>query len=219
MAQIKTALLGIVQQLIGGASSGFSAVTVLDDDSVTQVLPLVPEIARRSIAIGPIEGWFVGTLRNIHAAAGGETSSIQVTRPGADAVGAFPQVLPPGFDVWLLGVSGSRTAGTGTLDGSVAALNPPTASQGFGVDSAGNTVITTPTIIVASFTGLVTVVPDAGPFMVTDEGKTFVPVGIRMAPNVTLVHVSEVAGASANMELQFLCGVFPEGMGQDVADF
>jgi len=214
MSLVTNSLLRIVQKMIGG--SGSTGPTVLDDGHITQVMNVVPEIARRGLSVGNIGGWFVGVLRNIHSGADAEQSSILPYAPGAFNTGAYPSPVPAGFDIWLLGVCGIRSTGVGDLTGAHMGINPPTSSQGFGVNDLGVAVVTTPIMTVARFDVLDEAVTISGGVMITEQGLTYQPVNIRLARGNTLVFNSESAGA-AEFDALFLMGLFPEGLGQDVA--
>ncbi len=216
MAEIKTPILRPIQQLIG--SPGLGGV-VLDDDSVTQTLPIVPDIARRGGSQGSTGGWFLGILENVHSGADGEASSIDPYNPGAFAGGgAWPAVVPPGFDVWLAGISGFRKAGTGSV---VAAMGYNPANNGpafgWGVDDSGVAVApTTPSMQLARFDSV-----EAGislltsPPMLTEYGEYFVPVSMRLPRAGTLSFTSESSAAS-EWQAVFLMGLFPAALGQDI---
>lgn len=216
MSQITNNLLRIVQQLIGGSGAGTAPITVLDDDSVTQTLPIVPEIARRSLVIGPLGGIFVGVLRNVHSGADGEVSNILPYAPLASNIPPYPSPVPDGFDIWLLGVAGGRVASAGGLTGALMGINPPTDSQGWGRDDGGTGVSATGIFQVARFDALeegVTLGTDA---MITEQGLTYQPVNLRIMRGATIVFATEAA-AAATFDAQFYMGLFPAGMGQDVS--
>ena len=104
MSLIKNALLLPIQHLIGQAPAPTPA--VVDDDSVSLVLPVVPNIARRSLASQPTGGWFTGLLENNHVSDDAIISTANVYNIGDDAVAPWPAPVPNEFDVWLLGVFG-----------------------------------------------------------------------------------------------------------------
>ncbi len=215
MSQVTNSLLGLVQKLIGGAPG--SGVTNLDDENLTQVLPIVPDIGRRGLTIGNIGGWHVGILENGHAGDDGEVSSILPYRPADDNVAPYPSPVPDGFDVWLLGIAGRRVSGTGTLAGADMGLNVPTAGQGWGVDDEGASVLATPIIQLAKFDGIDTSIGPSNDPMITEGGQYFVRVGLRVPRGGTLVFASESGGAAAVVfHAMFVLGLFPAGLGQDV---
>lgn len=217
MSQITSRMLARIQTLIGGSGS-LGGVTVLDDDSVVQTLPVVPDIARRSLAIGNIGGWFLAVLENTHTSDDFEQSSIPVyTPPAAAVIPPYPAIVPDDFDIWLIGCSLIRTAGVGTLAAGVLGLNPPSISQGLGIDDAGVAVVGTPIMSVAHFNGLNTVMGTGNAFGVKTDGDPYAHIGLRIPRFTTMVFNSESGGA-ATCEFQMLVtmALFPAGMGQDV---
>ncbi len=217
MAEIKTGILGPIQQLIGSPALGG---VVLDDDSVTQTLPVVPDIARRGAAQGSTGGWFLGILENVHSAGDNEDSNINPYEAGLNAAGsAWPPTVPPGFDVWVLGVSGHRSVGTGGLTmammGYNAANNGP--AFGWGKDDAGAAVApVTPTIFLARFDaleeGAAGLVQDP---MITEQGLTFQPIRMRL-PRAGTLSFFTTSAAAAEFQAMFLMGLFPAALGQDI---
>lgn len=214
MSRITNSLLKIVQDLIGG--SGGSGITTLDDESVAQVLPIVPEIARRSLTIGNVGGIFTAVLENVHSGADFEQSSVTVYSPTAAArIPPYPRVVGKNFDIWLLGCSLVRSVGTGGLTAGRCGWNPSVETQGLGIDDAGASVIATPIIGLAMFTSINADLSGVEGLGVTDQGLAYQPINLRLSKRATLVFSSEAAAAA---EFQLICvmGLFPAGMGQDV---
>lgn len=219
MSRIINAVLGPIQALIGGVGSG-AAFTELDDQGVTQTLPIVPHIARRGLSQGSTGGWFVGILENVHSGADSEDSAINPYEPGAAAAGsAWPAVVPPGFDVWCAGISGHRSVGVGGLTIALMGFNPSNNGPafGWGQDDQGAAVLpVTPTMMLARFDALETqqaaITQDP---MMTEQGLMFQPVNMRLPRGGTLSFFSESA-AAAEFQAVFLLGLFPAAMGQDV---
>jgi len=218
MAKIITSLLLPIQRLIGSPSLG--AVTVLDDDSVIQTLPVVPEIARRGLS-GPTGGWFLGILENVHSGADEEASDIDPYNPGAAAPGAWPDTVPNTFDVWLMGISGMRTSGAGALTMAVIGWNSENTQATFawGKDDAGDPVApSTPPQWLARFDSVEenigTLLSTAAPLL-TEQGLVYQPMSLRLPRSGVLTFFTESGGA-AEFQAHFIMGLFPEGMGQDI---
>jgi len=214
MTIVKNPLLGSLQTLIG--ISPAPVPLVLDESNISLVLPIVPDIARRSQQIGPLGGWFQGVLENVHSGADGEASNMDPYNPGASAVGAYPPVIPDGYDVWLMAVGGERSSGSGGLTGALMSMNPAPAAQGWGQDDQAAPVIATPRFYVARFDALsetVTVV--ANDPMITEAGETFVHVGLRI-PRGGFIGFHSESAAAAEFQAIFIMGLFPAGLGQDV---
>ena len=213
MTIIKNAVLLPIQRLIGKASIPIPV--VLDDASISLVLPIVPDIARRSLSSLPTGGWFQGILENVHSAADDEFSSIDPYAAGVDAVAPYPASISDDFDVWLAGVGGARSSGAGGLTGALLGINPVNHQQGWGRDDAGAPVTGSPMFRIAFFDGLETAaVSSQDPFK-TPQGEVWVPVGLRIARGATLTFQSTSA-AAAEFQAIFLIGLFPAGLGQDV---
>jgi len=215
MPIIKSGLLLRISQLIGGPPVG--GPTVLDDDSVSLTMPVLPEIARRSLIQGPLTGWYTSVMENVHSAADGELSSINPYEPGAAAVAPYPESVPDDFDVWLLKAFAQRSSGSGALTMGYLDMNPVTHQQGWGIDDAGAPVIDEPPVVLARWDSVEAVVTVAGatePAM-TEAGDTMVDVNIRIARGA-LLRFSTESAAAAEFQCLLLMGLFPSGLGQDV---
>lgn len=213
MAVVKNPIISTLGNMIG--LSPTPSPLILDETNLSLVLPVVPDVARRSGA-GIEAGWFVGLLENVHSAADSESSFIDPYNPGANSIAPYPEIVPIGYDVWLIGVSGTRSAGSGGLTGAIFVLNPGDTSQGWGQDDAGAAVVGTPSIRLALFDSISELVQAvATDPMITEQGATYVPIGIRIPRNSLLGFETEAA-AAAEFQGQFLLGLFPAGLGQDV---
>jgi len=216
MGAIKNPILKALQGLIGIAP--VPGPVVLDDDSISLTLPVVPHIARRSLA-GIELGWFVGLMENVHSGADSEASSIDPYEPGALlAVPPYPPSVPDDFDLWLLGISGTRSSGTGGLTGALFTLNPNDTSQGWGIDDAGVALLGTPSIRLGLFDSISELVQafTTDPMINSLTLQTFYKLGIRV-PRGAILSFETEAAAAAEFQGQFLLGLFPAGLGQDVA--
>lgn len=215
MSVVSNSLLRLIQQLVGGSAGGGK--TVLDDENVTQTLPIVPEIARRGLTVGNVGGIFTICLENVHSGADFEQSNVSVYAPAAAAIiPPYPPIVSADFDIWLLGCSLVRTVGTGGLVAGRCGWNPSKETQGLGIDDAGAQVIATPIIGLARFDSVdagLTGVPADG---ITEEGLNYQPINLRLSRRAGIVFSSESA-AAAEFQLHCVCGLFPAGMGQDVA--
>jgi len=217
MAIIRNSLLRLVEQLIGGGYGGNSIGTTLDDETVVQTLPLVPEVARRSLTIGNVGGWFLAVLENVHSAGDFEQSSINVYEPEAAArVPPYPATVLDAFDVWLIGCSLIRSAGAGGLNYGRCGINPSVESQGLGIDDAGAALVTTPIMGLARFDAIDASLTGVAGDGITEQGLNYQPINLRLPRRTTLVFSSESASA-ATFQLLCIMGLFPAGMGQDVS--
>jgi len=208
--------LRLLNRIFGLAGDGISGTTQLDDKGITLVSE-VSAIMRRGDTYGVLTGWYQGTLENVHSGADDEVSSIDPYAPGASAVAPYPANVPEGFDIWLLGVGGRRSSGSGGLTAGAASVNPDAVTAGWGQDDGGAALgAIAPRIIVAQFDGLSTI--NAGfslPPMITEQGLTYQPVGMRV-PRGALMDFHSTAAAAAEFQMSFVIGLYPEGLGQDV---
>lgn len=219
MSRIINAALGPIQTLIGGSQGG-AAFTELDDQGVTQTLPIVPDIARRGLSQGSTGGWFLGILENVHALGDGEQSSIDPYNPGDDSAGgAYPASVPPQLEVWLCGISGFRSVGNGGLTMAMMGYNPSNNGPAFGWgrdDQGASVAPVTPNTIFARFDDLSTEVTQiTQPPMITERGDTFVRVNMRL-PRAGVLNFFSESAAAAEFQAVFLLGLFPIALGQDV---
>jgi len=215
MAIIKNAILSPIQRLIGMAPS--PSPTVLDDDSVSLTMPIVPHIARRSLVGKPNGGWFEGVLENVHSGADDEQSSINPYAAGLDAVPPYPMAINDNFDIWLIAVMGRRSSGAGGLTGAIMTIDPPTHSQGWGRDDVGAPVVGSPPMRVAFFDGVEETVAGITPSpMITEQGLLLQPINLRI-PHDALLTFHSTSAAAAEFQAIFLVGLFPAGLGQDIA--
>jgi len=203
-------VLNIAGAVVGGGQ------TELEDDRLIQTLDLTPFV-RRGRTVGNLTGWYQGILVNVHSAADGEVSSIDPYSPGASANAPYPGAVPRGWDVWLLGVSGIRSAGAGGLTSAWASINPILSQVGWSQDDAGAPVgAISPRFQLARFTGLDTTQSASGQdAMTTAQGETFVKTTIRIPRGMNIEFFSESA-AAATFQMLYVMGLFPEGLGQDV---
>jgi len=206
--------LALVNKVFEIPTSQMAGATNIDDGDVSQVVE-VNEFVRRSTVLGISCGWWQGVLENVHTAGDTENSFIDVYAPGADANAPFPGAVPEGIDIWLCGVSGARSSGAGGLTSGVASINPAASTQAWGRDDAGAPLgAIGPRMVVAVFDNIVATSLSQDP-METQQGLTYVPVGIRL-PRGSSLDFRSTAAAAAEFQMHFLLAVHPEGMGQDV---
>lgn len=193
---------------------GLSGTTVLDGGNLSQVLPVV-EIIRRSRTPGISTGWFNCILLNSHAIAGEEQSDIDPYAVAGSAFAPYPATVPAGFDFWLLRAAVRRTVGAGTLDGAILFVDPLASQQGWGQDDGGAQEANNLSIPVGLWTALNTSTTTS--LGIAGDGSAMVTINQRIPPGSVIRFVSDVAGASADIICQMVCGLFVEGLGQDIA--
>lgn len=212
MGEIRTTLLRGVQALVGAAST--PGITVLDDDSVTQVLNVLPELARRGLSLGET-GWWIANLDNVHTAADAELSQINPYAAGADVPdgSAFPVAVPATQDLWLLGAHVVRISGAADLNNGALIIDPVARQQAFGRDDDGAAVVSSGEIPLALWGNLDTTL--ALDMAVLSEGGVWYRAGIRLPRNAEILFRTDSAG-TATFRLGMVIGLFPESLGQDV---
>jgi len=213
MPLLKSPLILRLQALLGGPVVGGQ--TVVDSDNISLVLPVIPELARRSVVAGPTEGWYTSIFENVHSGADGEISSIDPYAPGAAAVAPFPATVPRDQDVWLLKAYALRSSGAGGLTAGYLMINPGPGLQGWGIDDVGAPVVDTPPVVLARWDSIEATVGTEEPAL-TEGGDCMVDIGIRIGRGATLRFDTEAA-AAAEFQCVMLMGLFPSALGQDVA--
>lgn len=212
--EVDSGALRTINRVLGIAGAT-SPGTELETEQIVQTLDLNPYV-RRGRVVGNLSGWYMGLLQNVHVAAGDLDSLIDPYEPGDSAIAPYPASVPRGWDVWVLGICLDRSTGAGTLAGAVVGLNPLGRSQGWGQNNSGAGVGSTPNMPIARF---VSVNADAAGTLaigVSGNGSTYVETRLRVPRGATLTLDTTAAGASATFRALFFCGVFPEGLGQDV---
>jgi len=211
---VKNPILLPLQKLIGIAPR--PKPVILDDDTVSLTLPMVPDITRRSRSSLPTGGMFSAILRNDHAAGDDENSSIDPYNPGDSAVAPYPATVDPGFDVWLLGLCGQMSSGSSDLlTAGFVELSVPAHMQGFGQEDDGSALALSPNYNIALFTGVDTTGPGNPPLLLAVSGQPWLTLNMRLARGQRIVWAT-TSSAAADFDLQLLIGLFPEGLGQDV---
>jgi len=211
--------LRLVTKLFELRGSSLSGVTDLDADNLSQTVPIIPEIVRRSLTEANAGGWNEGLLVNEHTDAETLESTIDPYEPGAASVAPYPASVPLGWDVWLLGVSAVRvdSAGTGAYSTAMLALNPGANSQSWGIDDSGVAVAGGPRIMLARFDGGLDVnLVGVNPPLLTEAGETFVPLGVRVPRQASAIEWHSDSVATCTLRAHIILGLFPEGLGQDV---
>jgi len=212
---IESDALDRVYRVLGLSGGALPKSTLLDDGNVSQILS-VNELVRRSRTSAATSGWFFAIFQNVHSGAGALTSSIDPYAVGAaNAIAPFPANVPRGFDLWILRASLRRTSGSGGLDGAVFSYNGGTSQQAFGVDVAGDPVASQDPIPFALFTTLDS--STSSIVGVSGDGSVSVKVDLRLPQGISNVTLRTDAAAAATFRGYLTLGLFPEGLGQDVA--
>jgi len=121
--QLTSGALEFVNRALGLFGKG-SQETFLEDGNVQQLLE-ISRLAAASQALGPAQGFFDGTLRMIHIAAGDIREIMDPYSPGTRARELTGETLPFLFDIWFLFASATIVTGnTLTFDNLEMGLDP-----------------------------------------------------------------------------------------------
>lgn len=189
--------------------------TVLNDDDLLQSFDTHSGV-RRGRADIATAGWFYGILENVHGAADAEVSNINPYAALANAVNTYPERVSDKFDVWLHGVSVRRISGTGILTEATATFLVLARAMGWGVDDSGDPV-----------TEVAVPIPLARWNSISDtggnvyglngpNGEVYVRVNMRV-PVQGFIQFESVSSALSTWQMMCVLGLFPVGMGSDVA--
>lgn len=216
MAIIKNPILARIQSLIG--SPGAGTPTVLDDDSVSLTLPIVPAISRRGLA-GLSTGMFVGMFECSHVASGeleaGPLDPYAVVSTNIVLAGGWPTPVPDGFDVWVLSACGEFSGGTASaFTESALTIEEPNVHRAWSINQAGASVSGAIVRTVAWWDNIQAALGLVGPLQNTISGQTIMQIGERMRRGSLLSYHSEATG-TVETRAQVLMGLFPAGLGQD----
>lgn len=199
-----------------GLGGGGSGATDLDDGVVSQTLDIL-SVVRRARTPARSLGWFFGQFRNIHAAGGALQSSINPFAVGALAHNAYPTSIRRDFDLWLISASVNRAAGAGALDGATLLNSAVAADHGWGVDDSGAGFGPgAGLLLLARWTGLDSSIAGQDAHGIAGDGSVLVQIGQRI-PRNTVIRFNSDAAAAATFDCVVTLGVFPEGLGQDIA--
>lgn len=205
--------LDVLPKSLGLAGTGAPSVELIDG-AVDQVLDVGP-IVRRGRTVAQTQGIFRAVFQNAHAAADNRSSvwTPYVTIE-AERIEPFPTPVPEVFDLWLLGATVNRAAGTGTA---TAALSIQNVRQGMGVDSTPAAVTSNIRNIMAFWNQTETVNTT---FLTAPDGQPWQKLHIRIprvsesGSNVQIFFTS-LSSALATWECNVYFGMFPVALGQD----
>jgi len=222
MARIEGSQLLVAQQLLGLSSRQVAGLTDIDDGNVSYTVPLAPEMLRRSLSAVNSTGWFIGIMENDHAAADSEASTMDVYNPnslGAGvAQGGYPSPVPEGFDVWILNATLQRITGASDLTGGVLRLRADANfGLGWGIDDVQAAVSDDTAPYLAHWDGFDSRAGGANPGGTeTGTGRvSAIPINMRIRRGMLLV-LSTTSAGSMNIHCSITCGLFPQGLGQDI---
>jgi len=213
MRQVISDALDVVFKSLGIPGRG-SPVTEFDDGNLQQNMD-VGALVRRGRTAQDSTGIFTGALRNVHTDA---ETILSTTNPYNITVGRiapYPTLveLHTRFDIWLLGCIVSRISGGGTLTGAVF-VDPHARAQGWGEDDSGVAVVSAPSMPVAYYDSIV---DQSGEFALQNGGNPYQAINMRLRGSDTLIRFSSTSSLTSTYQAFFILGVFPVGLGQDIA--
>jgi len=225
--------LVLLDRMLGLSGPGGEQYTTLDDGNVQQVLE-ISEVARRSLTPAGSGGVFTmrsrvqstsntGLLRN---RIDPYNFTSQITGGLTTRVNGYPTPVPRGFDVWLIGASAWSATPVDRLDwiqldltmpSSMCALNQTTVDNGTPIQAANdiafNPLVRWDTVLPNDFVPGVTGVQ----VWATENGTTYIPLGMRLRRGTFIDTLCEVGAANISGFTTLTIGLFPEGLGQDIA--
>jgi hypothetical protein len=215
MRLLKSQALGILNKAIGlSGGSGVGGETQLDDDNVSQVLA-TNDIIRRSLTLAGSDGIFLAITQNTHGAGSStQTSQIEVNRPQGLAHAPYPAIIPDGLEVWVLGVCGFLVSGTSSnFTDCTCHIQMPSVSQGMSSNQSGAQLGAVSTNLPIAFFDNI----QAGSFDAAqlEDGGLYYPIKIRVRRGSVIQFRSNATNAVV-VQMNWLCGLFPIGLGQDV---
>jgi len=208
------ALSQVTRQL--GVSGIGEGVAILDDQELRQVLDVGPAVrrGRADVANG---GWFWGVLHNVHLGASALSSFINPYEADGFELTSYPaNVDVSRFDIWIIGATLRVFSGASSITNASFFMGAPLRSLAFGKDDMAAAV--TPVgggFIMASW-GNSVFADTTLTWIARREGQQFVPLNIRMPRGSNLIFDSTSPGVTT-YELAIIMGLFPIGLGQDVA--
>ena len=212
MRLLKSQALGILNKAIGlSGGSGVGGETQLDDDNVSQVLA-TNDIIRRSLTLAGSDGIFLAITQNTHGA--GSSTQIEVNRPQGLAHAPYPAIIPDGLEVWVLGVCGFLVSGTASnFTDCTCHIQMPSVSQGMSSNQSGAQLGAVSTNLPIAFFDNI----QAGSFDAAqlEDGGLYYPIKIRVRRGSVIQFRSNATNAVV-VQMNWLCGLFPIGLGQDV---
>jgi len=185
----------------------------LEDGSVVQTLD-VAGLVRRGRTLAGTSGVFNLVLENVHAASGELFTTINPYNQATNTTAPWPNPVPRGFEIWLIGATASRRSGTGTVD---AILQIGDLQIGIGEDDSGAAVGAMSTVV-ALWNSTFPVLLTTSALFFSGVQPIFAPLHMRLprSGDPSLTFVSN-ASALATYRCQVMVGLFPTGLGQDAA--
>lgn len=222
--------LALMDRILGlsGSSSG-EQYTTLDDGNVQQVIEISP-IARRSLTESGTTGIFDISFNNLHSGASLNSNPINPYNLEENVsltsrVNIWPVPVPRGLDVWLIGANAMQVGTDTNVSWCQLLLTMPSTFQALYQrrSSMGVPIQITNDLSYHSLTRWDTLAPDdiltsgsARYSFETENGEMYQHYGLRIRRGTTIDFITNTTGA-AEIDCHMIVGLFPEGLGQDVA--
>jgi len=227
--------LVLLDRMLGLSGPGGEQYTTLDDGNVQQVLE-IGAIARRSLTFAGSSGLYtVGfrsdadTVANIarnsmnpynfaaSTAAGGMTIS--------EDTNGYPVPVPRGFDVWLIRASAftSTSAGHNWLQLNVQIPSSSMALRSYAADGGAESQLANDVSNMAlarwdtALAGDTLTGSGAAYTWATENGTTSPEFGLRIPRGSRIDFITSAAATGTQAQCTLILGLFPEGLGQDIA--
>jgi len=214
--------LSTAQRIMGQTQNQLTGVTHLDADHVQYTVPLAPELLRRSLSASTSTGLFLGIMENVHSGADDEACTFDPYIPDVFGAGVaqngYPSPVPAGFDFWVINATLLRTSGAGSVTAVLRQRSDLGFAVGWGIDDVQAPVVgSTSAPVMCHWTGFDAVAAGTEPVgLETGTGKAYaIPLMTRIRRGMLLV-LSTTSSAAVEVQAIITCGLFPEGLGQDV---
>lgn len=209
MYQLDSQALQELNRILG--SAGGSGLTEIDDRVVNLVLDILP-VVRRSRTVSGSGGIFTARLANVHAAADAQTQTVDPYGLTGTAQAGFPRPVPDGFDVWLLGLTG-----TATVDALISTTVPAWCFLQYPSTATAIGTVGAVSRVVKAFNGQTTF--SGGARILHDSvggvNAAFGPPRPIRLPRGTLIGWNSTSLLAGTLQLNVVLGLFPAGLGQD----
>lgn len=208
-----------LNRALGLAGPG-SGQTDLEDGELIQTID-TQGIIRRSRGIASTSGgWFTGIMENVHTSGSTNKSTriniyTTVFQPPLPAAG---QIIPQGYDWWLIGAGLKGTSGTASnfTDGALL-LDCGGGLTGFFEDDSSATTPAQEAIIpLVRWDDLVTI--GGSVIGLREDGNVWTPINLRIPQHVTpILDFVSTATNAVTVRCNLIVGLFPAQLGQDVS--
>ena len=222
--------LVLLDRMLGLSGSGGEQYTTLDDGNVQQVLEIGP-VARRSLTFAGEAGLYViGMRSDADTVANIARNSVDPYNFAAELTvsgptNGYPVPVPRGYDVWIIRASAysNTTAGHDWLQLNVQLPSSSMALYSYAADGGAESQLTNDRSNVALcrwdtiLAGDTLTGSSAEYVWATENGTTSPEFGMRIPRGSRLDWITSAIATGTQAQCRVILGVFPEGLGQDVA--